>query len=62
MKKSKNWDKKWNSTFKPVGKPGMSGNSIAIEFEGKVYDSLIAASRDTDRSISYIKKYGKVLK
>jgi hypothetical protein len=40
----------------------MSGNSIAIEYNGKVYDSLIAASKDTDRSISHIKKYGKVLK
>jgi len=61
-KSSKDWDKKWNSTFKPVGKPGMVGNSIAIQFEGKTYDSLVDASRDTGRSIGYIKKHGKVLK
>ena len=63
MSKSKktDWDKKWNKAFAPVGKPGMRGRSIAIEFEEKVYDSLSDASRATGRSIGYIKKHGKVL-
>lgn len=63
MKKLKktNWDKKWDKAFKPIGKPGMRGRSIAIEFEDVVYDSLSDASRATGRSIGYIKKHGKVL-
>ena len=62
MNKSKSdWDKKWNGTFKAVGKPGLKGRSIAIEFEEKIYDSLSDASRATGRSIGYIKKHGKVL-
>lgn len=59
---SKNWDKKWNKTFKPLGKSGAYGNSIAVEFNGKVYDSLTAAATETGKSIGYIKKHSKELK
>ena len=58
---SKDWDKKWNKAFKPIGKPGTIGNSIAVEFNGKIYDSLTSASRETGKSISYIKKHSKEL-
>lgn len=59
---SKDWDKKWNKAFKPLGKPGAYGNSIAVEFEGKVYDSLTACANETGKSIGYIKKHSKELK
>lgn len=54
-------DKQWKDGFKPLGKPGAVKNSIAIEYNGKIYDSLSSASRKTGRSIGYIKKHSKEL-
>ena len=60
-RKAANLEKKWKDGFKPLGKPGAVKNSIAVEYNGKVYDSLSAASRATGRSIGYIKKHSKEL-
>ena len=62
MSKSKDFEKKWKEQFK-WGKSGTAtGNAIAVEFEGEVYDTLSAASEATGKSTSYIKKHGKILK
>ena len=53
--KTEKLDKQWKDGFKPLGKPGAVKNSIAIEYNGKIYDSLSSASRKTGRSIGYIK-------
>ncbi len=60
-RKKEKLDKQWKDGFKPLGKPGAVKNSIAIEYNGKIYDSLSAASRKTGRSIGYIKKHSKEL-
>ena len=60
-RKKEQLDKQWKDGFKPLGKPGAVKNSIAIEYNGKVYDSLSAASRAAGRSIGYIKKHSKEL-
>jgi len=36
-------------------------NTMRVEFEGKIYDSLAEASRIVGRSPQYVKKYGKVI-
>ncbi len=59
--KTEKLDKQWKDGFKPLGKPGAVKNSIAIEYNGKIYDSLSSASRKTGRSIGYIKKHSKEL-
>lgn len=59
--KTEKLDKQWKDGFKPLGKPGTVKNSIAIEYNGKIYDSLSSASRKTGRSIGYIKKHSKEL-
>lgn len=60
-RKTEKLDKQWKDGFKPLGKPGTIKNSIAIEYNGKIYDSLSSASRKTGRSIGYIKKHSKEL-
>ena len=62
MSKSKEFEKKWKTQFK-WGKSGTAtGNAIAVEFEGVVYDTLNAASEATGKTTNYIKKHGKILK
>ena len=65
MKKTQtDFEKEWKKTFSSTwGKPGAaSGNAIAVEVDGVKYDTLTAASEQTGKSISWIKKNGKILK
>jgi hypothetical protein len=61
----KDLDKKWNNTFKgfnSLGKSGVvTGNAVAIEVEGKVYETLKQAKEETGKSLWWLKKHGKVL-
>jgi hypothetical protein len=60
--KKSEYDKKWRYAFKPFGKKGaIGGNAMAVEVDGKVYDSLTAASLELDKSINWIKRNGKIL-
>ena len=62
-KKSDEYSKKWKKTFGSTwGKPGaVTGNAIAVEIDGVRYDSLSAAAEATGKSISWIKRNGKLL-
>ena len=57
--------RKMNKTFKnfnSLGKSGVAtGNSIAIEVNGKVYETLKQAKEDTGKSLWWLKKHGKIL-
>lgn len=61
----KDFDKKWNSSFKDfntLGKSGVvTGNAVAIEINGKVYETLKQAKESTGKSFWWLKKHGKVL-
>ncbi len=61
----KDFDAKWNQTFKnfnSLGKSGVAtGNSIAIEVNGKIYETLKQAKEDTGKSLWWLKKHGKIL-
>ena len=62
LSKKKEYEKKWKQAFKPFGRPGAStGNSIAVEIDGVVYDTLTQAAQETGKSITWIKKNGKLL-
>ena len=53
---------KWKTAFKPIGRPGAAtGNSIAVEIDGIVYDTLKEASQATGKTIAWVKKNGKLL-
>jgi|TARA_R100000951_G_C2614507_1_gene172313 hypothetical protein len=58
-------DKKWQSTFKDfnsLGKSGVvTGNAVAIEIDGKVYETLKQAKEETGKSLWWLKKHGKIL-
>ena len=58
-------DKKWQSTFKDfnsLGKSGVvTGNAVAIEIDGKVYETLKQAKEETGKSLWWLKKHGKSL-
>lgn len=62
--KSNEYAKKWKKAFSSTwGKPGAAaGNAVAVEVDGVKYDTLTAASEQTGKSISWIKKNGKILK
>ena len=61
--KKKAVEEKWRKAFKPFGTPGVeSTNAIAVEVNGIVYDTLTEASRALGRSISWVKRNGKILK
>ena len=64
VEKKTDWSKKWKTTFSSTwGKAGAAtGNAIAVEVDGVKYDTLTAASEATGKSISWIKKNGKILK
>jgi hypothetical protein len=60
--KKKDYEEKWKRAFKTFGKPGAaSGNAIAVEVDGVIYDTLTEASRATGKSVGWIKKNGKLL-
>ena len=60
--KKKQYEEKWKKAFKTFGKPGAaSGNAIAVEIDGVIYDTLTAASAATGKPVSWIKKNGKLL-
>lgn len=60
--KKKEYEQKWKKAFKPFGRAGAStGNAIAVEIDGIVYDTLADASRATGKSTHWIKKNGKLL-
>lgn len=58
-------EKKWQSTFKDfnsLGKSGVvTGNAVAIEIDGKVYETLKQAKEETGKSLWWLKKHGKIL-
>jgi len=62
---NKNFDKKWSNTFKDfnsLGKSGVvTGNAVAIEVNGVVYETLKQAKEETGKSLWWLKKHGKVL-
>ena len=62
-KKTTDFDRKWKDTFKSnFGVPGAAaGNAIAVEIDGVKYDTLTAASNATGKTITWIKKNGKLL-
>lgn len=61
--KSKEYAKRWKQSFKPFGKKGAAtGNAIAVEIDGVTYDTLTSAAELTGKSISWIKKNGKIIK
>lgn len=63
MSKKQEYELKWKRAFKSFGKPGAaSGNAIAVEIDGVIYDTLTDATRETGKSIAWIKKNGKLLK
>lgn len=61
----KNFDAKWSKTFKDfnsLGKSGVAtGNAVAIEVDGVVYETLKQAKEDTGKSFWWLKKHGKIL-
>ena len=61
----KNFDAKWSKTFKDFnsfGKSGVAtGNAVAIEVDGVVYETLKQAKEDTGKSFWWLKKHGKIL-
>ena len=60
--KKKDYEEKWKRAFKTFGKPGAaSGNAIAVEVDGVIYDTLTEASRATGKSVGWIKKNGKLI-
>ena len=60
--KKKEYEEKWKKAFRTFGKPGAaSGNAIAVEIDGVVYDTLTAASAATGKPVWWIKKNGKLL-
>lgn len=62
IKKQKEFEDKWKKAFKPFGKPNAAaGNAVAVEVNGTIYDTLTAAAQATGKSISWIKKNGKLL-
>ena len=60
-----NFDAKWSKTFKnfnSLGKSGVvTGNAVAIEVNGVVYETLKQAKEETGKSLWWLKKHGKVL-
>jgi len=61
----KDFDAKWSKTFKDfnsLGKSGVvTGNAVAIEVNGVVYETLKQAKEETGKSLWWLKKHGKVL-
>ena len=61
----KDFDTKWKKTFKDLpamGKSGViTGNSVAIEVNGKIYETLKQAKEETGKSLWWLKKHGKIL-
>jgi len=63
MTKQQAFEEKWKKAFKPLGRAGAAaGNSIAIEVNGVIYDTLTEASKATGKSFVWLKKHGKLLK
>ena len=61
----KDFDAKWSKTFKDfnsLGKSGVvTGNAVAIEVNGVVYETLKQAKEETGKSLWWLKKHGKLL-
>ena len=61
----KDFDAKWSKTFKDfnsLGKSGVvTGNAVAIEVNGVVYETLKQAKEETGKSFWWLKKHGKIL-
>lgn len=61
----KDFDAKWSKTFKDfnsLGKSGVvTGNAVAIEVNGVVYETLKQAKEETGKSLWWLKKHGKIL-
>lgn len=61
----KDFDAKWSKTFKDfnsLGKSGVvTGNAVAIEVNGVIYETLKQAKEETGKSLWWLKKHGKVL-
>jgi hypothetical protein len=61
----KDFETKWNNAFKDfnsLGKSGVvTGNAVAIEINGVVYETLKQAKEETGKSLWWLKKHGKIL-
>ena len=59
------FEKKWSKTFKNFNSLGKSvvvtGNAVAIEVDGVVYETLKQAKEETGKSLWWLKKHGKIL-
>ena len=61
----KDFNEKWKNAFKELpamGKSGVvTGNAVAVEVNGKVYETLKQAKEETGKSLWWLKKHGKLL-